>query len=353
MNELKMIDLFAGVGGLSLGFEQTGFEVLIANEFDESIAEAYIKNRKNSNMIVEDITRLPISETFGKYKGQATLVIGGPPCQGYSQKGQRKTINDPRNFLFKYFVEVVKEVAPQYFVMENVPNLLTTEKGFFKHELEKLFTELGYTINAQVLCAADYGVPQNRHRAFIIGKRGKCQVEMPKKIERRTTIWEAISDLAYLESGEGVEVADYQNKPATEYQKRLRLDSDKLYNHVATNHSPVALERLAMIPPKGGKEYLPPEHITKSIYSGTWERMDENDISVTITTRFDTPSSGKFTHPYLDRAITVREAARIQSFPDSFHFFGTKTSQMKQVGNAVPPLLAKAVAEAILEDMIN
>lgn len=129
MNELKMIDLFAGVGGLSLGFEQTGFEALIANEYDESIAEAYIKNRKNSNMIVEDITKLPIRETFGKYKGQVTLVIGGPPCQGYSQKGQRKTINDPRNFLFKYFVEVVKEVAPQYFVMENVPNLLTAEVG--------------------------------------------------------------------------------------------------------------------------------------------------------------------------------------------------------------------------------
>ncbi|MCI9378617.1 MAG: DNA cytosine methyltransferase [Eubacterium sp.] len=350
MDELKIIDLFAGVGGLSLGFEQAGFEILIANEYDQSIAEAYIKNRANSNMVVEDITKLAIPETFGAYKGQAGLVIGGPPCQGYSQKGQRKTIHDPRNFLFKYFVEVVKEVDPQYFVMENVPNLLTAQKGYFKQELEKLFSELGYTINAQVLCAADYGVPQNRHRAFIIGKRGTCKVNMPKIIEKRTTIWEAISDLAYLKSGEGTEAADYKKAPETEYQQRMRLGSGKLYNHVATNHSAVALERLAMIPPKGGKEFLPPEHITKSIYSGTWERMDEDDISVTITTRFDTPSSGKFTHPYLDRAITVREAARIQSFPDSFHFFGTKTSQMKQVGNAVPPLLAKAVAKAIFED---
>ncbi len=350
IDELKIIDLFAGVGGLSLGFEQAGFEILIANEYDQSIAEAYIKNRANSNMVVEDITKLAIPETFGAYKGQAGLVIGGPPCQGYSQKGQRKTIHDPRNFLFKYFVEVVKEVDPQYFVMENVPNLLTAQKGYFKQELEKLFSELGYTINAQVLCAADYGVPQNRHRAFIIGKRGTCKVNMPKIIEKRTTIWEAISDLAYLKSGEGTEAADYKKAPETEYQQRMRLGSGKLYNHVATNHSAVALERLAMIPPKGGKEFLPPEHITKSIYSGTWERMDEDDISVTITTRFDTPSSGKFTHPYLDRAITVREAARIQSFPDSFHFFGTKTSQMKQVGNAVPPLLAKAVAKAIFED---
>lgn len=351
MDKLKIIDLFAGVGGLSLGFEQAGFETLIANEYDSSIAEAYVKNRVNTNMVVNDITKLSISETFSEHKGKVTVVIGGPPCQGYSQKGQRKSINDPRNFLFRYFVEVVKEVQPQYFVMENVPNLLTAEKGYFKQELEKLFTELGYTINAQVLCAADYGVPQNRHRAFIIGKQGNSIVEMPAKKEKRTTIWEAISDLAYLNSGEGNEIADYLINPKSEYQELMRQNSEKVYNHVATKHSKVALERLEMIPPKGGKEHLPPEHLTKSIYSGTWERMDADDISVTITTRFDTPSSGKFTHPYLNRAITVREAARIQSFPDSFHFFGTKSSQMKQVGNAVPPMLAKAVADAILKDM--
>lgn len=351
MNKLGMIDLFAGVGGLSLGFEQAGFEALVANEFDASIAEAYIKNRQNANMIVEDITKLSIPDTFGQYRGKAVVVIGGPPCQGYSQKGQRKTINDPRNFLFKYFVDVVQEVQPQYFVMENVPNLLTSEKGFFKKELEKLFDDLGYSINAQVLCAADYGVPQNRHRAFIIGKKGNSVVAMPEKTDRATTIWEAISDLAYLNSGEGKEVSQYRTEPQSAYQETMRKGSKLVYNHIATRHSKIALERLAMIPPKGGKEYLPPEHLTKSIYSGTWERMDADGTSVTITTRFDTPSSGQFTHPFLDRAITVREAARIQSFPDTFIFYGTKSSQMKQVGNAVPPMLAKAVADAIVDDM--
>lgn len=347
-----MIDLFAGVGGLSLGFEQMGFDVVIANEYDASIAQAYINNRNNPNMIVADITKLPIHETFGKYRGQVDLVVGGPPCQGYSQKGQRKTINDPRNFLFRYFVDVVKEVSPQYFVMENVPNLLTAEKGYFKNELIMMFTELGYTINAQVLCAADYGVPQNRNRAFIIGKRdAENPVDMPIKFEKRTTIWDAISDLAYLKSGEGAEISNYMKSAESDYQTVMRKGSEKIYNHVATNHSKIVLERLAIIPPKGGKEHLPPEHLTKSIYSGTWERIDADDISVTITTRFDTPSSGKFTHPYLDRAITVREAARIQSFPDTFRFYGTKTSQMKQVGNAVPPLLSKAIAKAILTDM--
>ena len=350
----KMIDLFAGVGGLSLGFEMCGFEVVIANEYDPSIAEAYIKNRNNPNMIVADITKLPIEETFGKYKGQVDLIVGGPPCQGFSAKGQRKSINDPRNFLFRYFVDVVATVSPKYFVMENVPGLLTTEGGYFKKELMDLFESHGYTVSADVLCAADYGVPQNRHRAFVIGKRNATQaVSMPEKQTVHTTIWDAISDLAFLNSGEGTRIQEYPYPPQSSYQKALREGSSKLYNHVATKHSAIALQRLAMIPPKGGKEYLPPEHHTKSIYSGTWARMDADDVSVTITTRFDTPSSGRFAHPYLNRAITVREAARIQSFPDTFHFFGTKSSQMKQVGNAVPPLLAKAVAECILKDALE
>lgn len=349
---MKMIDLFAGVGGLSLGFESKGFEVVLANEYDPSIAEAYIKNRKNPNMIVEDITKLPIEKTFAPYRGVTDLVVGGPPCQGFSQKGQRKTINDPRNFLFKYFVNVVANVQPRYFVMENVPNLLTTENGYFKKEIESMFAALGYKTNAAVLCAADFGVPQNRNRAFIIGKHTEGDpVELPKVIERRTTIWDAISDLAYLESGEGEEIQEYITSPESDYQRKMRQGSELLFNHKATKHSEIALERLRLIPPNCGKECLPKEHLTKSIYSGTWTRMKQDDISVTITTRFDTPSSGCFTHPYLNRAITVREAARIQSFPDTFHFYGSKTSQMKQVGNAVPPMLAAAIAQAILEDM--
>ena len=142
-----------------------------------------------------------------------------------------------------------------------------------------------------------------------------------------------------------------KNTAESEYEKLLRKDSNTLFNHVATKHSPLALERLALIPPNAGREVLPKEHLTKSIYSGTWTRMRKDEISVTITTRFDTPSSGKFTHPFLNRAITVREAARIQSFPDTFRFIGNKGSQMKQVGNAVPPLLAAAIAEVIMKDI--
>lgn len=347
----SVIDLFAGVGGLSLGFEKQGFEVLIANEYDKSIAAAYTENHKNTRMIVGDITSLDLKETFGSYTGKIDVVIGGPPCQGFSQKGQRKTIHDERNFLFKYYVAVVELVKPKYFVMENVPNLLTAEGGYFFKEIEELFNKMGYSLEHGVLNASNYGVPQNRRRAVIIGKLNGAAPKLPEPQSEKVTIWDAISDLAYLQSGEGINEQEYKNAPESDYEKLLRGDSTILYNHVATKHSPLALERLAMIPPNAGREVLPKEHLTKSIYSGTWTRMRKDEISVTITTRFDTPSSGKFTHPFLDRAITVREAARIQSFPDDFRFVGNKGSQMKQVGNAVPPLLAAAIAKVIMNDI--
>ncbi len=349
-----VIDLFAGVGGLSLGFEMAGFEVALANEFDPSIAEAYKRNRPDTRMIVEDITKLPVDETFGPYEGKVTAVIGGPPCQGFSQKGSRKSINDPRNFLFRYYFEVVKRVKPKYFVIENVPNLLTTEGGYFKDEIIELFSGIGYAVSCGVLCAADFGVPQDRHRTCILGKLGATEpISLPTPNGAHTTVWDAISDLSYLESGEGSEEQGYRNPPQSGYQCMLRAGSNELYNHIATRHSKVTLERLEMIAPECGKEMLPEEHHTKSIYSGTWCRMKKDGIAKTITTRYDTPSSGEFTHPYLNRAITTREAARIQSFPDTFRFYGSKSSQMKQVGNAVPPLLGKAIAERILDDMKN
>ena len=347
----RVIDLFAGVGGLSLGFEKKGFDVVLANEYDASIATSYIANHKNTKMIVGDITSLDLEDTFGKLAGTIDVVIGGPPCQGFSQKGQRKTIHDERNYLFKYYVSVVELVNPKYFVMENVPNLLTAEGGYFRREIEELFNKLGYSLEYGVLNASDYGVPQNRRRAVIIGKLDGDAPKLPVPKRNKVTIWDAISDLAYLESGEGSEEQEYKYPAESDYEKMLRKDSSKLFNHIATKHSPLALERLALIPPNAGREVLPEEHLTKSIYSGTWTRMKKDEISVTITTRFDTPSSGKFTHPFLNRAITVREAARIQSFPDDFHFVGNKGSQMKQVGNAVPPLLAAAIAEVIMNDI--
>ncbi len=348
-----VIDLFAGVGGLSLGFEKAGFDVVLANEYDESIAESYKFNHRKTNMIVGDITKLDLEKEFGKYSEKIDVIIGGPPCQGFSQKGQRKTINDERNFLFRYYVSVVSLVKPKMFLMENVPNLLTAENGYFKKEITDLFAGLGYSISSAVVNAKDYGVPQNRRRAIVIGKLGNKSPALPEPLFDKTTIWDAISDLAFLNSGEGKDEQEYKSEPLSDYQKMLRGNCSVLYNHKATAHSKIALERMNMVPANCDKKVLPEEHRTKSIYSGTWTRMNKDEQSVTITTRFDTPSSGQFTHPYLNRAITVREAARIQSFPDDFVFIGTKSSQMKQVGNAVPPLLAYQIAKSIRKELEN
>ncbi|MFR0000519.1 MAG: DNA cytosine methyltransferase [Intestinibacter bartlettii] len=348
----KVIDLFSGIGGLSLGFRMEGFEISIANEIDESIADSYKKNHPGTHVINHDISNLNIEHVFKNFQNSNnTIVIGGPPCQGFSQKGSRLGLNDSRNYLFKYFFNVVDYIKPQYFVMENVPNMLTVCDGYFKKEIINLFNSIGYSIDYGILNSYDYGVPQERRRAFILGKKGNSKLDLPAPISTKVSAWDAISDLSYLESGEGSFLQDYRYEPKSDYQKLMRSNSKYLYNHIVTKHSELAIERLKYIPPEQGREVLPPEHRTGSIFSGTWSRIVKSKPSVTITTRFDTPSSGRFSHPYLNRAITVREAARLQSFPDDIIFYGNKSSQMKQVGNAVPPLLAKRIAEQIKNDI--
>lgn len=349
---MKVGDLFAGVGGISQGFKMAGgFEISFAVEYEKDIADAYKKNHINTDVYAMDIRNIDVEELHKKHPS-IDVMIGGPPCQGFSQKGKRLSIDDPRNFLFQQFVRFVKEFKPKYFVLENVPAIITTANGFFKEQIISAFNKIGYDVTCDVLCAADFGVPQDRRRAVFIGQLGELQIELPKPTNKRVNIKDAIYDLPFIASGEGEEESSYDKKPTSEYQKLMRGNCNVLYNHKATKHNALALNRLSMIPKGAGKEVLPPEERTKSIYSGTWSRMIEDDISVTITTRYDTPSSGRFTHPILDRCITTREAARIQSFPDSFRFYGSKTCQMKQVGNAVPPLLAKAIAEQIKNNEI-
>lgn len=342
-------DLFSGVGGLSQGFISAGFEIAFAVEFDKEISKAYAYNHPETEMINEDICSIDVEEVKKRHP-HIDLIMGGPPCQGFSQKGKRLNINDPRNFLFQQFVRFVDSFRPKFFVLENVPNIITTSDGYFKNQIIESFSNLGYTVNCGVLSASEFGIPQDRHRAVFIGVLGQKGIELPAPSHKRVTIQEAIYDLPFIGSGEGEEVSKYDKKASSEYQKALRGKSKVLYNHVATKHSDLAIERLKLIPKGAGREVLPAEHRTKSIYSGTWCRLLEDGIAPTITTRFDTPSSGRFTHPVLNRCLTVREAARIQSFPDSFKFYGNKTSQMKQVGNAVPPLLAYAIAQQIINN---
>lgn len=342
-------DLFAGVGGLSQGFIKAGFEVAFAVEFDKEIAASYKKNHPNTEVFAEDISNINLDDIKSRHP-QIDVVMGGPPCQGFSQKGKRMSLDDPRNFLFQQFVRFVAGLRPKYFVLENVPNIITTSGGYFKEQIINEFGKLGYDVCCGVLHAADFGVPQDRRRAVFIGQLGKLEVELPKPNGRKTTIKEAIYDLPFIESGEGEEVSSYDKKTNSAFQREIRGNAKVLYNHVATKHSAAAIEKLKMIPKGKGKEVLPQEMLTKSIYSGTWSRLLEDGIAPTITTRFDTPSSGRFTHPILHRCLTVREAARIQTFPDSFVFYGSRGSQMKQVGNAVPPMLAYAIAQVIVNN---
>ena len=342
-------DLFAGVGGMSEGFRMAGFDVAFAIEYDKDIAASYKRNHSETDVVADDICNVNVVMLHEKHP-HIDVIIGGPPCQGFSQKGKRLSLDDPRNFLFRQFVKFVEEFKPKYFVLENVPNIITTSNGYFKEQIVKSFENLGYQVTCDVLCAKDYGVPQDRRRAVFLGEKNKLEIALPSPKNTAVSVKDAIYDLPFIESGEGVEERDYDKMPMSSYQKMLRNGAAKLYNHVATKHSKSALERLHMIPKGKGKEVLPKELLTKSIYSGTWCRLLEDGIAPTITTRFDTPSSGRFTHPILDRCLTIREAARIQSFPDTFRFYGSRTCQMKQVGNAVPPLLAKAIAEVIINN---
>jgi len=342
-------DLFAGVGGLSQGFIKAGCVVAIAIEFDKEIANAYKKNHPLTDVYAEDITKLDFKEIHKKHP-TIDIVMGGPPCQGFSQKGKRLSLKDSRNFLFQQFVKFVKEFSPKYFVLENVPNIITTANGFFKNQIIDSFNKLGYEVCCDVLKASDFGVPQDRRRAVFLGEKGKLEISLPLPTGEKNTIKDAIYDLPFIESGEGDEISFYTKDPTSAYQKELRNNETVLHNHVATKHSNKAIEKLKLIPKGKGKEVLPPELLTKSIYSGTWSRLIESGIAPTITTRFDTPSSGRFTHPVLNRCLTIREAARIQSFPDTFVFYGSKSSQMKQVGNAVPPRLSYAIAKVIVDN---
>ena len=345
MRELKAIDLFAGVGGLSCGFEMAGFKVALAIEHDESIALAYKENHPDTELVIADMQRVKFTN-YSKLKN-IDIVMGGPPCQGLSQKGQRLSVNDERNYLFKHFIRAIEYFQPKFFLMENVPNIISTAKGFFKQEIIAEFHRLGYDVTARILNAADFGVPQSRKRAFFLGQKTHLQIDLPESNGMRTSVKDAIYDLPFIESGEGKDLYDYSSPAHNSYQTLMRKESKGVYNHIATRHSKVALERLSLIPKGAGRDVLPSHHRTKSIYSGTWSRLIEDKLSATITTRFDTPSSGLFTHPVLDRCITVREAARLQSIPDKYIFYGTKGSQMKQVGNAVPPLLAFNIAKEI------
>jgi len=357
---IRVIDLFAGCGGFSTGFIKAGgYEIVTAVEYDKQIAKSYKHNHADTQVIADDIKNVDNDEVFSRHC--ADIIIGGPPCQGFSMAGARirknAFLDDPRNYLFKHYFNIVKIVEPQVFVMENVKGISTLQKGAILNEIIRMFEDPdnfqdgAYEVQYRVLKAREFGIPQDRERMIIVGTKVGVDIDNLFAVTREeisrtipsyftdTTVWDAISNLPNP-SVDGV----VQTSPETEYQKFL-ADSAKTFNHIASNHKFSILKRMEKV--KQGENFTSLGENINSIHSGSYGRLDPSKSAPTITTRFDTPSGGRFTHPYQDRTLTPREAARIQSFPDSFEFIGTKSSVCKQIGNAVPPKLAHFIAVAL------
>ena len=339
---MKIIDLFCGIGGLSLGFEQAGFEVCAAVDMWADAVKTYNHNRKEKVakvISVEDFNEKELSSIIATEK--ITGIIGGPPCQGFSTVGKRE-IDDPRNKMYLEFYKAVKLVNPDFFVMENVKGMLTLNKGAFVKDLLKRFGEdgLGYTISYQLLNAADYGIPQNRYRVFYVGIKNKKFV-FPEPFDYKLTAKDGISDL------EGATQEKYGSEPQNDFQRAMRGNIKKPLNQDYTTHTEKTISIISQVPDGGNIRDLPEEiwHVRK--YNKAFERMGTFKPSNTIDT-----GHRNYFHYSEPRIPTVRESARIQSFPDSFEILGTRGSQYKQVGNAVPPMLSKIIAERIKTELL-
>lgn len=352
----KILDLFSGAGGFSLGLEMLPeFKTIIAVDCSQPALDTFSKNFPKTTTICADICVQNNKKKIIEISkiNNINMIIGGPPCQGFSNKGKKLGLKDPRNFLFREYLDIANKLSPEVFVIENVKSMISAANSFFINEIIQTIKKMNYYVQFGVLNASDFGVPQLRQRTVIIASKNK-QVNLPSAtMKSKYTVRDAISDLAYLGSGEGEFKQNYLYAPKTKYQYKLRLGQTELFNHSATNHSKEALRKLTQIPPECGKEALPQKLHGNQKFKTTWGRLKWDSQSPTIDTRFDTPSNGRNSHPELNRAITPREAARLQSFPDSFIFCGAKTEICKQIGNAVPPLLGKAIGEAILSDLEN
>lgn len=340
MLKYNVIDLFCGAGGLSYGFQLAGFNVLLGIDNDEKAIETFKLNHNNSQAICGDITQINYDDIKALI-GNRTIdvIVGGPPCQGMSLSGFRK-FDDPRNKLYLSYIRLVKEIQPKVFVIENVPGLVSLFNGKIKDSIIEKFTQMGYSIRYKILCASDYGVPQNRKRVIFIGTKLDINHFAYPAIEtQKISCSMALSDLPELVDTLGQEEQDYKTTPQNEYQRLMRLHSDKVYNHIAANHSERVRKIIAMVPAGGNYKDLPEEYRHTRNFHVAWTRFPEDKPAPTI----DTGHRHHFHYKY-NRVPTVRECARIQSFPDDFIFLGNKTQQFRQVGNAVPPIMAKKIA---------
>lgn len=320
------VDLFAGAGGLSLGFTQAGFVNLFSVEYNKNACKTYRKNFSNHLLLEKDIKNLSQEEMLDLvHNNTVDVIVGGPPCQGFSYAGNvgRKFLEDERNYLFKEFVRVVQVLQPSIFVMENVAKLATHKNGETLNEVKKAFEELNYEVQAKILQTADYEIPQKRQRIFIIGTK-KGNFQYPKKSNILVTVKDAINDLPPLNSGE----------------------ISTIPNHIAMKHSEQMLKKMAYVKDGGNRMDIPEDIRPQSGDARKYIKYASNLPSVTIT-----GDMRKVFHYEQNRALTPRELARLQTFPDDFVFEGTSSSIQQQIGNAVPPKLAKLIAEEVLNTL--
>lgn len=355
-NKYNVIDLFSGAGGLSQGFVQAGYNVLAGIDFDDAALKTYAHNIKGAKALKEDLFNeeesiKDIEDALGNQ--EVDVIIAGPPCQGFSLTGARD-INDSRNKLYVAVVHAVQHFQPKAFLIENVPGMATLYKGAVKQQIINTFEDMGYAVSVteKPLLAADYGVPQFRKRMFFVGFRkdlGYDYFEFPTQYlepEQYIGTEAAISDLPSLTEDLGENVMNYSCPPESAYQRLMRRNSDVIFNHVGTKHTEEVQWVISQVPEGGNHKDLPPGVGESRKFNEAWTRYHSKRPSKTI----DTGHRNHF-HYKWNRVPTVRENARLQSFPDNFEFLGTKTQQNKQVGNAVPPLLAQAIGEKMLSHL--
>ena len=354
MSKYKIMDLFAGVGGLSYGFSKLPeFEIVAANEIEKDIAVAYTLNHPGVTMLTCDINSLT-EETLGEALKcqQIDIIVGGPPCQSYSTLGKRQM--DDRANLFMQYKRVLNILKPKAFVFENVVGILSMDKGKLFKQIQAEFEELGYTLKHKVLNAVDFGVPQQRERVILVGSRGKNNFEYPEAthgegLKPYVTLRQAIGDLPVLKSGQSSNRYTYQ--PDNDFLHFVRASAQELTEHSAPKNGDHLIRIMEALKDGQCKDDLPEDIRPKSGYGNTYAKLWWDRPSTTITRNFSCPSSSRCIHPRDSRAMSIREGARLQSFPDDYQFYGSDSMKRLEIGNAVPPLLSMAIAKKMLKAM--
>lgn len=382
----KVLDLFCGAGGLAEGFREAGYTIMGGVDYSAPAIETFEANIPGAVGVLADL-RKPDLDDFERRFAGVDVIVGGPSCQGFSTSGglsksSGRDQTDPRNQLFINYTDIVERLQPSWIVFENVPGLLLYENGKVALQIVQAFREIGYELVPMILLAADYGVPQLRRRLVFVGNRTNANISLPAPTHGDVNLWkgfslpfahlsrighgseegllphvtfaDACSDLPKVAEGQEVDGKPYRAKAKNEYQEAMREGSDGVRQHAAADLS--VLDRVASQILKPGQNWRDlPENVLpdrfKKIrrYDATTllKRLRDDLPTYTITTKFNEATTGAFIHPKQARTITLREAARLQSFPDRFIFVGSQAQIRQQIGNAVPPLLAKAIAEAI------